>query len=92
LWVLANSIVKNLAIAWYAGHAKGLVLILIRFLNLIPGIIVVPGGNSEIIVQVVVHPLNQLTDCQMIGNVWIAMAQEGIPIIFVKDLKGSYPK
>jgi hypothetical protein len=66
LWVLANSIVKNLAIAWYAGHAKGLVLILTRFLNLIPGNIIVAGGNSEIIVQVVVHPLNQLTDCQMI--------------------------
>ena len=92
MWYLANSIEKNVAIVWYEGHAKGLVLILTRFLNLIPGNIVVAGGNSEIIVQVVVHPLNQLTDCQMIGNAWIAMSQEGIPIIFVKDFKGSYPK
>jgi hypothetical protein len=58
---------------------------------LIPGNIVVVGGNSEIIVIVVVHPLNQLTDCQRIGNAQAVMAQGGIPTIFVKDFK-SLPK
>jgi hypothetical protein len=57
---------------------------LTRFLNLIPGNIVVPGGNSEIIVQVVVHPLNQLIDCQMIGNALPAMALEGTPHYFCR--------